>query len=186
MGVWIVAATVLFLLGSFMALKPGGVDVRLDKLRMTARKHELNPKVVVCPDWIRGRNNEFGRGMLGQYALVLDKKKFSESYYQVIEGQLRPLMLPNHTVGNFLSTPNVSTPSLSKPNFSLDGQPLNLPSSIAPFIKGVYSKANYLVVFWDEADYVKPLSNPNFETANIESDLISLKSNMCDWADKLS
>lgn len=73
MGVWIAIAIVLFVLGSMMALKPSGIDQRLDKLRMTARRLQLNPKLVACPDWVRGKDNEYGRGMLGQYGLVLDK-----------------------------------------------------------------------------------------------------------------
>ena len=43
MGVWIVIAIILFVLGSMMALKPSGIDMRLDTLRLTARKLELNP-----------------------------------------------------------------------------------------------------------------------------------------------
>jgi len=68
MGTLIGVIIVLFVLGSMMALKPNGIDQRLDKLRMTARRLQLNPKLVACPDWIKGRDNEYGRGMLGQYS----------------------------------------------------------------------------------------------------------------------
>ncbi len=53
MGLWIAVAIVLFVLGSMMALKPSGIDQRLDKLRMTARRLGLNPKLVACPDWVK-------------------------------------------------------------------------------------------------------------------------------------
>ncbi|MDE0843806.1 MAG: hypothetical protein OSA85_07065, partial [Psychrobacter pacificensis] len=66
MGTLIGVIIVLFVLGSMMALKPNGIDQRLDKLRMTARRLQLNPKLVACTDWIKGRDNEYGRGMLGQ------------------------------------------------------------------------------------------------------------------------
>ena len=89
MGTWIAIAIGMFVLGTIMALKPSVVDMRLDKLRMTARRLELNPKVVACPDWVRGRNNEFGKGMIGQYSLIMDDMKFPETHYQVVDGVLR-------------------------------------------------------------------------------------------------
>lgn len=48
MGMLIGVIIVLFVLGSMMALKPNGIDQRLDKLRMTARRLQLNPKLVSC------------------------------------------------------------------------------------------------------------------------------------------
>ena len=90
MGMWIAIAIVLFVLGSMMALKPSGIDQRLDKLRMTARRLQLNPKLVTCPDWVKGRDNEYGRGMIGQYGLVLDNVKLPLTRYQVLDGQWRP------------------------------------------------------------------------------------------------
>ena len=74
MGMWIAIAIVLFVLGSMMALKPSGIDQRLDKLRMTARRLQLNPKLVTCPDWVKGKDHEYGRGMIGQYGLVLENQ----------------------------------------------------------------------------------------------------------------
>ena len=71
MGIWIAILIVLFVLGSMMALKPNIIDQRLDKLRMTARRLQLNPKLVTCPEWLPGRDEEYGRGMMGQYCLVL-------------------------------------------------------------------------------------------------------------------
>ena len=90
MGTLIGVIIVLFVLGSMMALKPNGIDQRLDKLRMTARRLQLNPKLVACPDWIKGRGNEYGRGMLGQYCLILEETKLPHTRYQVIDGQWRP------------------------------------------------------------------------------------------------
>ena len=88
MGTLIGVIIVLFVLGSMMALKPNGIDQRLDKLRMTARRLQLNPKLVACPDWIKGRDN--GRGMMGQYCLVLENTQLPHTRYQVIDGQWRP------------------------------------------------------------------------------------------------
>ena len=71
MGTLIGVIIVLFVLGSMMALKPNGIDQRLDKLRMTARRLQLNPKLVSCPDWIKGRDNESGVVLAVSMVLVV-------------------------------------------------------------------------------------------------------------------
>ena len=126
MGVWIAIAIVLFVLGSMMALKPSGIDQRLDKLRMTARRLQLNPKLVACPDWVRGKDNEYGRGMLGQYGLVLDNVQMPYTRYQVIDGQWRPERAATSTDNTIDSTAsnNINNQSAPQANFSLDKMPL--------------------------------------------------------------
>lgn len=184
MGTWVAIAIGLFVLGSIMALKPSGVDVRLDKLRMTARRLELNPKLVACPDWIRGRNNEYGKGMMGQYALILDDMKFPETRYQVIDGELRPDSTSGTQIEvNDGAQGNAGTQDVT---YRLDHEPLNLPASITPFVKAVYTKANSLVVFWEDSGYVKPNTNPNYDPQHIEPDLLALKAAMYQWAQKLA
>lgn len=191
MGVWIAIIIVLFVLGSMMALKPNGIDQRLDKLRMTARRLQLNPKLVNCPDWIKGRDNEYGRGMLGQYCLVLADIKLPHSRYQVIDGQWRPdssfqgaandevkLSIPS-AIRRSHSTTQQSHPSV---NFSLDKVPLELPVSIEPFVKGLATKANSIIIYWEDINYVRPMTNPSYQTKLIEDDLLALKSRLEGWA----
>ena len=188
MGTWIAIAIGMFVLGTIMALKPSVVDMRLDKLRMTARRLELNPKVVACPDWVRGRNNEFGKGMIGQYSLIMDDMKFPETHYQVVDGVLR---LENaQAQGSNVNSQSSSIDesySTSKQRLAqrLEGEPLNLPPSMVPLVKGVYLKANSLVVFWQDGSYVQPATNPNFKMQQIEPELSALKSTMQSWAQKL-
>ena len=170
LGVWIAVAIVLFVLGSIMSLKPSGVEQRLDKLRMTARRLELNPKLIACPSWIRGKDNEYGRGMIAQYALILVDIKLPETQYQVVDNQLRPQLMDSQI----------------KANFVLDKMPLALPDTIAPFVKAVYSKANSMVIFWDDSAYVKPASNPHYDTQQIEPDLLQMKQCLYDWAQQLA
>ncbi|WP_230657969.1 hypothetical protein [Psychrobacter sp. I-STPA10] len=170
LGGWIAVAIVLFVLGSIMALKPSGVEQRLDKLRMTARRLELNPKLIACPSWIRGKDNEYGRGMIAQYAIILSDIKLPETRYQVVDNQLRP-----DTTDNTVTA-----------NFSLDKLPLDLPESVQPFVKAVYSKANSMVIFWDDSAYVKPNSNPNYRSEDIEPDLLQIKRQLNEWAQRLS
>ncbi|WP_227672131.1 hypothetical protein [Psychrobacter urativorans] len=175
MGVWIVIAIVLFVYGSMMALKPNGIDQRLDKLRMTARRLQLNPKLVACPDWVKGKNNEYGRGMLGQYGLVLDNVQMPYTRYRVIDGQWRP---DSDASINGIA----NTTAMSSASFNLDKVALELPASIEPFIKALLIKANSIVVYWEDIAYVRPLTNPNYKTSAIEADLLALKVQMEQWA----
>ncbi len=191
MGILIGVIIVLFVLGSMMALKPNGIDQRLDKLRMTARRLQLNPKLVTCPDWIKGRDNEYGRGMMGQYCLVLENTQLPHTRYQVIDGQWRPdssfvdttkddikLNIPS-AIRLTQSSPDTA---VKKTNFSLDKVPLDLPVSIEPFVKGLLTKANSIIIYWEDIAYVRPSTNPKYQQKAIESDLLVLKTNLEKWA----
>ena len=191
MGTLIGVIIVLFVLGSMMALKPNGIDQRLDKLRMTARRLQLNPKLVACPDWIKGRDNEYGRGMMGQYCLVLENTQLPHTRYQVIDGQWRPdssfvdttkddikLNIPS-AIRSTQSSPETA---VKKTNFSLDKVPLDLPVSIEPFVKGLLTKANSIIIYWEDIAYVRPSTNPKYQQKAIESDLLVLKTNLEKWA----
>ncbi|MEN2750371.1 hypothetical protein AAIR29_01860 [Psychrobacter sp. FBL11] len=191
MGLWIAVVIVLFVLGSMMALKPNGIDQRLDKLRMTARRLQLHPKLVACPDWIKGRDNEYGRGMLGQYCLVLEDTQLPHMRYQVIDGQWRPdsNFIDTSTDDSKLTIPSVirnhqasNNTVLKKSNFALDKAPLDLPVSIEPFVKGLLTKSNSIVIYWEDIAYVRPLTNPNYQSKMIETDLLALKENLEKWA----
>ena len=191
MGMWIAILIVLFVLGSMMALKPSAIDQRLDKLRMTARRLQLNPKLVNCPDWIKGKDNEYGRGMMGQYCLILEDVNLPFTRYQVIDGQWRPdssfvdttnddnkLIVPTAMRSN---QSNADT-TVKKINVSLDKVPLDLPVSIAPYVKGLLTKANSIVIYWEDIAYVRPATNPTYQQKLIESDLLLLKQKLEAWA----
>ncbi|MGP4972941.1 hypothetical protein ACTXIP_04700 [Psychrobacter alimentarius] len=191
MGILIGVIIVLFVLGSMMALKPNGIDQRLDNLRMTARRLQLNPKLVTCPDWIKGRDNEYGRGMMGQYCLVLENTQLPHTRYQVIDGQWRPdssfvdttkddikLNIPS-AIRSTQSSPDTA---IKKTNFSLDKVPLDLPVSIEPYVKGLLTKANSIIIYWEDIAYVRPSTNPKYQQKAIEPDLLVLKANLEKWA----
>lgn len=165
MGIWIGIAIVLFVLGSMMALKPSGIDQRLDKLRMTARRLQLNPKLVTCPDWVQGRDQEYGRGMMGQYGIVLDNMQLPHSRYRMLEGQWRTV-----------------TDDSVKADFSLDKVALELPATIEPSVKALLIKANSIVIYWEDIAYVRPSTNPGYKSYDIEPDLLALKVKLDQWA----
>ena len=185
MGMWIAIAIVLFVLGSMMALKPSAIDQRLDKLRMTARCLQLNPKLVACPDWVRGRDNEYGRGMLGQYGIVLDNVQLPLSRYRVIEGQWRTdseASEADTVTDNAMVNSALTKRTAIKANFSLDKTPLALPVTIEPFVKALLIKANSIVIYWEDIAYVRPMTNPSYKATAIESDLTVLKTQLEHWA----
>ena len=194
MGIWIAILIVLFVLGSMMALKPNGIDQRLDKLRMTARRLQLNPKLVTCPEWLPGRDEEYGRGMMGQYCLVLDTVQLPHTRYRVIDGQWRPdsrfvdesvdavaLNIPS-AIRNHAGSQNNT---IKKTNFGLDKTPLDLPVSIEPFVKGLWTKANSIIIYWEDVSYVRPMTNPSYRAQMIEEDLLALKSKLEEWAEQI-
>ena len=185
MGMWIAIAIVLFVLGSMMALKPSAIDQRLDKLRMTARRLQLNPKLVACPDWVRGRDNEYGRGMLGQYGIVLDNVQLPLSRYRVIDGQWRTDSEANESdtvTDNAMVNSALTKRTAIKAHFSLDKTPLALPVTIEPFVKALLIKANSIVIYWEDIAYVRPMTNPSYKATAIESDLTVLKTQLEHWA----
>lgn len=194
MGIWIAILIVLFVLGSMMALKPNGIDQRLDKLRMTARRLQLNPKLVTCPEWLTGRDEEYGRGMMGQYCLVLDNVQLPHTRYRVIDGQWRPdsrfvdesvdavaLNIPS-AIRNHAGSQNNT---IKKTDFGLDKTPLDLPVSIEPFVKGLWTKANSIIIYWEDVSYVRPMTNPSYRAQMIEKDLLALKSKLEEWAEQI-
>ncbi len=165
MGIWITVGIVLFVLGSIMALKPSGIDQRTDKVRIAARKLELNPKLVACPHWLRGKDDEYGRGMMGQYGIVIEGYKMPHVKYYAVDGKWRPVTLDNGAV-----------------DFSLNQVTIDLPENIIKFTKGLEAKANSIVIYWDDVAYVRPATNPNYHEKNIEADLSPIKQKLTQWA----
>lgn len=181
MGLWINIGIVLFVVGSIMALKPSGVEQRLDKLRMTARQLGLTPKLVACPDWLRGQDNELGKGMVGQYGLLLPDANLPHSRYHNINGQWRPL-IDNHVV----DSQDTKSTAHRQRLFALDKTAIELPDAIAKHSKGLETKANQIVLYWQDSAYVKPVSNPTYHPDAIEADMLTVKSALQTWAKTVS
>lgn len=159
MGIWITIIIIIFIVGSIMGLKPSARESRLDKLRMTARKLGLQPKIVACPNWLsaNGDPTQKGKGMIAQYGIILDHATLTPCDYQIIDGHWRPYT-GNHPANFALD------------NFSVKNQPLELPTSIAPFVKGMSFKANFACIYWLENISI---GKQTLETT--ENDLIQLK-----------
>ncbi|WP_434353338.1 hypothetical protein VH441_09110 [Psychrobacter sp. HD31] len=165
MGIWITVGIVLFVLGSIMGLKPSGIDQRTDKVRMAARKLALNPKLVACPDWLRGKDDEYGRGMMGQYGIVVEGYKMPHVRYHAVDGKWRPVTIDGDVV-----------------DFSLDKVAIDLPENIIKHTKGLEAKANSIVLYWDDVAYVRPATNPSYHEKNIETDLYPITQKLTQWA----
>ena len=111
--------------------------------------------------------------------------------YQVIDGQWRPdsRFVDTSTKDTKLTIPsairssqNNTKTDIKKPNFSLDKMPIDLPVSIEPFVKGLLTKANSIVIYWEDIAYVRPSTNPAYQQKLIEADLLALKENLEKWA----
>lgn len=172
-GLWIVVAVIIFALGSIMALKPSGLEQRLDKLRMTARRLELNPKLIACPEWIRGKDNEYGKGMMAQYTLIIDDISLPFSRYLAIDRQWRVQLDNTNT--------QQSTEKPKKEQFILDKVALGLPDIIEPFVKGLQTKANSISIYWNDIEYVRPNRQGAYQPERIEPDLQQLKQQLIHW-----
>lgn len=157
-GLIITIIIIIFIVGSIMGLKPSARDTRLDRLRMTARKIGLQPKLVACPNWIsRDEATNNGKGMIAQYGIIIDHATLTPCDYQIIDGHWRPYT-GNHPANFALD------------NFSVKNQPLELPPSITPFVKGMSFKANFACIYWLENIGI---GKQTLETT--ENDLIQLK-----------
>lgn len=183
---WIIAGVIfLFVVGSIMTLKPSGIDMRLDKLRMTARRLELNPKLIACPDWLRGRDDEYGKGMMGQYGIVLSDKKLPHvRYHNVLddgEPQWRPVAIEDNEDNGDNSTNGNKQPQ----SVTLDKHPIQLPANVLQFVKGLEAKANSIVLYWEDVGYVRPTTEPKYDANRIETDLLAIKQQLDRWADDI-
>jgi hypothetical protein len=128
---------------------------------------------------------------MGQYCLILENTNLPFTRYQVIDGQWRPdsSFVDTTTDDNKLIVPtairanqsNTHT-AIKKPNVSLDKMPLDLPVSIEPYVKGLLTKANSIVIYWEDIAYVRPATNPTYQQKLIESDLLALKEKLEEWA----
>ena len=67
----------------------------------------------------------------------------------------------------------------------MDKAPLDLPVSIEPFVKGLLTKANSIVIYWEDIAYVRPSSNPAYQQKLIEADLLVLKKQLEQWASEM-
>lgn len=168
-GLTVTIVIILFIIGSIMGLKPNAKETRLDNLRNLARKLGLNPKLVPCPDWISPTDDPLnkGKGMIAQYGIILDTTTMRPCDYQIIDGTWRPY------------TANYPA------NFALDNQPTylpeGLPKSIAPFVKALSAKANFICIYWQENIALGDKSA--LETT--EKDLIDLKSYLHKSAERI-
>lgn len=163
MGIWITVIIVLFILGSIFGLRPSARERFSDNLRTLARRLELHPKIVPCPDWLTldGDPTHNGKGMVAQYGLVIEHTTLPACDYQIINGEFRPYT-GKHSA-----------------NFALDKKPVDFPPSIAPNVLGLSAKANFIYIYWREN---VGMGNPT-TLENSENDLILLKNKLAEYAE---
>lgn len=190
MGIWIAVAVILFALGSIMALKPSGVEQRLDNVRMTARRLGLNPKLIATPDWLKPAN-EFqatnAPSMLARYSFIDDSYALPDCQFKVIDGRLRPVQnVPNSELPLVQNASQNASQTVPKSMFALDNLPIDLPDAIASQTLGISTQANSISVYWLDNNYVKPAHNTSYTPSHIEPDLLRLKNTLQMWAERIN
>lgn len=128
---------VVVLVGNMMGVKPKQADVRLDKLRMTARQHGFLPKLAKTPDWLAKTTQ---KTMLSQYILVLDEMKLPFVVYINDQGVWR--LLEGVSGGHQNAIKKSEPPKI-----------LPLLESFAPYAYGLVAKANSLVLLWNDEQF---------------------------------
>lgn len=178
-GVWIGVGIVLFFLGSIMGLKPSARARRLDDLRMTARRVGLQPRLVVCPDWLvshlKKQPEQPFDNMVAQYGCLIEGGRLPAFDFVAIEGKWQ---LAEHWQ-EFAQTEAVATNKFLFNN-ALNGAPIDLPASIAPYALGLRAQANFIALYWRENVGLPPAT---LETS--ANDLIQLKSDLQRYANLL-
>lgn len=183
MGVWVCVVVVLFAVGSIMGLMPSARARRLDDLRMTARQVGLQPKLVVCPDWLVGRLDKQPNqpldnpldNMVAQYGCIIEGARLPACDFVAIDGRWQLA----ERWRQFAQTKELATNKFLLNN-ALNGAPIDLPASIAPYVLGLSAQANFMALYWRENIGASPAT---LETRT--NDLIQLKTDLQRYADLL-
>lgn len=166
MGLWVVVAVVVFVLGNVMALKPKASEVRLGQLRLLARQLSLHPKLIPTPDWLQSTPTP---AMISCYTYLDDSWRLPQAWLIATDGTWQQLMSGQKT-----PTDN-TTHNAWQTAHPLSGQTITSP--LAPYIKGLSFKANSVSIFWQDDVYVRTFSVKDRHALHtIEQELHQLRS----------
>lgn len=83
-GIWIVVAVVLLCIGNLMGAKPNIHEKRLGDLRLLARKHQLHPKLIPTPEWLKTQGVTVA--MIAQYTRIDDAWRLPKCECVLVDG----------------------------------------------------------------------------------------------------
>lgn len=202
----IIGFVLVLLIGNFMGVKPKDSEMRLDSIRMTARKLALLPKLVVMPEFLKiidskqqnkqdnntsTYNYHKKETMISQYTLVNDNWQLPKAEFILDNGVF--ILLKKEHSDNAKTYLERQTQKLADNAKVLDKDklPEHL-TSFLPFLKGVVIQANSISLFWYDDKWASQINkeiksnNVNEFNALIENELTALKQAMGEWAERVA
>lgn len=166
MTVMILAIIFIVFIGNFMSAKPSTKEVQLDSVRMTARRLELNPKLIKTPEWLLNHNTQnksekvyydyskTDTPMLMQYSLVNDDWRLPKACFLIENNQLILFQIDNqNNAKTYLERQVVKLSDNAKKIDKLNIADFfdKKHQDILPFLKGIMIQANSIsLYFYDE------------------------------------
>lgn len=209
----VIGFVLVLLIGNFMGAKPNNKEMRLDSVRMAARKLQFSPKLVKIPEFLnaieRKNHQENNKSvydydkketMITQYILVNDNWQLPKAVFLLDDGKFSLLVHHDETAKTYLER---QSQKLSENAKVLDKLELsgNL-KNFSPFLRSVVIQANSISLLWYDEKWANGLDkrlgelNVSHEkkkteksaTLNgfIEQELSLLKEAMSEWADAVA
>lgn len=146
-GLWVVLAVILFVIGNLMGAKPNIHEMRLSELRLLARQRHLYPKLIATPKWL-------GDGTIAQYTKVDDTWRLPLVQLKVVDGTWQ---------------------LIGGKSCLLESQPVIL-GNLSPYICGLAMQSNSISIFWHDELYVRQFLVRDKEAmSKIQSDIQALE-----------
>lgn len=202
----IIGFVLVLLIGNFMGVKPKESEMRLDSIRMMARKLALSPKLIAMPEFLKMTDNKpqnkqenntstynyhKKETMISQYTLVNDNWQLPKAEFILDNGVF--ILLKKEHSDNAKTYLERQTQKLADNAKVLDKDKLSEHlTSFLPFLKGVVIQANSISLFWYDDKWASQMNkeiksnNANEFNALIENELTALKQAMGEWAERVA
>lgn len=135
-GFWVIAGVILLLVGNLMAAKPKIHETRLDKLRTLARQHQLYPKLIPSPEWLKSSTP-----MIAQYSKINDEWRLPALKFVLKEHGWQALDDTHHVL------------------------PIHC-NELESYICAISMKANSISIFWHDETYARQFAAHDKEANN--------------------
>lgn len=88
---WVLLVIGIFMLGQFMMMRPSAREAALMRLRESARKYGIQPRLVSSPSWLKSRHP----GLIACYTLIIPSAQMPYWRAEQVEGVLKTVT-PGH------------------------------------------------------------------------------------------
>lgn len=159
-GIWVVLAVVVFVIGNVMALKPKTGEVRLGQMRLFARQIGLVPKLLPTPAFLKTPTTP---KMMAGYTLINDAWRLPFREFVAKDGYWHSVSLSSHP-----------------PSPSID-------HVLAPYFYGLSIKSNSITLYWHDDAYINSHKVRDDDAMlKIEQNIITLQAYLSDLAQEMS